>query len=273
MFDLETEIGSWRASLEAELLGSSDRLAELESHLRDAFDRERQRGRDDRHAWDEAIRQLGDMRGIAREFRKANVTWLPASIGYVLLCLAVIAVTIGCARAMHAQRMTLLLASHIVAVTLGYLALLILGAMAFCAAIAHARSHWPTVPQHAFRVAGLRLGLLGIVASTCGIVLGMIWSHQNWGRWWGWDARELGAVAVLAWSVLMWINFRAAESSASRRLTAALIASVVVCIAWFGPFIGDVQTGIHSAPIGIAVIVLVLAHFGAIHVAQLPART
>ena len=51
----------------------------------------------------------------------------------------------------------------------------------------------------------------GIYAITCfaalfsfiGTVLGGIWADQSWGRFWGWDPKENGALIIVLWNVLI----------------------------------------------------------------------
>ena len=35
--------------------------------------------------------------------------------------------------------------------------------------------------------------------SFVGTVLGGIWADQSWGRFWGWDPKENGAVLIVLW--------------------------------------------------------------------------
>src|SRR5262249_3666445 len=36
-----------------------------------------------------------------------------------------------------------------------------------------------------------------------GTVLGGIWADQSWGRFWGWDPKENGALMIVIWNVLI----------------------------------------------------------------------
>ena len=39
--------------------------------------------------------------------------------------------------------------------------------------------------------------------SFVGTVLGGIWADQSWGRFWGWDPKENGAVLIVLWNTLI----------------------------------------------------------------------
>ena len=39
--------------------------------------------------------------------------------------------------------------------------------------------------------------------SFVGTVLGGIWADQSWGRFWGWDPKENGALLIVIWNALI----------------------------------------------------------------------
>ena len=39
--------------------------------------------------------------------------------------------------------------------------------------------------------------------SFMGTVLGGIWADQSWGRFWGWDPKENGALLIVIWNALI----------------------------------------------------------------------
>ena len=39
--------------------------------------------------------------------------------------------------------------------------------------------------------------------SLVGTVLGGIWADQSWGRFWGWDAKENGALLIVIWNAII----------------------------------------------------------------------
>ena len=36
-----------------------------------------------------------------------------------------------------------------------------------------------------------------------GTILGGIWADQSWGRFWGWDPKENGALLIVLWHLMM----------------------------------------------------------------------
>jgi ABC-type transport system involved in cytochrome c biogenesis permease subunit len=44
---------------------------------------------------------------------------------------------------------------------------------------------------------------LTLVLSLIGTVLGGIWANDSWGRFWGWDPKENGALMIVLWALAM----------------------------------------------------------------------
>ena len=43
----------------------------------------------------------------------------------------------------------------------------------------------------------------GLFFSFIGTVLGGLWADDSWGRFWGWDPKENGALMIVLWNVLV----------------------------------------------------------------------
>ncbi|MGH7997820.1 MAG: cytochrome c biogenesis protein CcsA, partial [Opitutaceae bacterium] len=70
--------------------------------------------------------------------------------------------------------------------------------------------------------------------SFVGTVLGGIWADQSWGRFWGWDPKENGALIIVIWNALI-LHVRWAGLARSRGLMAlAVFGNVVTAWSWFG---------------------------------------
>src|SRR5262249_58541963 len=90
----------------------------------------------ERRASDSPLPRRGPPRALAAEFAKLApsraATWLPVRLANGVL-LALAAALVGyCAGRLQDGRLGLLLASHVVAVTLGYGTTLLVGGLAFC---------------------------------------------------------------------------------------------------------------------------------------------
>jgi cytochrome c biogenesis factor len=82
------------------------------------------------------------------------------------------------------------------------------------------------------------------VFGLVGTVLGGLWADDSWGRFWGWDPKENGALLVVLWSALV-LHARAARMVRERGLAILAIAgNIVTAWSWFG--VNELGVGLHS---------------------------
>ena len=174
------------------------------------------------------------------------------------------------------------LSTHVVAVTLGYASTFVAGLLAIlyialglftpilsqkltqrsAAAISAvrglaggARAGIKTAVKLSSEVGKLEVGkalakmVYGIVCfatlfSFTGTVLGGIWADQSWGRFWGWDPKENGALIIVLWNAVI-LHARWGGLVRDRGLmTMAVFGNVVTSFSWFG--VNMLGIGLHS---------------------------
>lgn len=70
--------------------------------------------------------------------------------------------------------------------------------------------------------------------SLVGTVLGGIWADQSWGRFWGWDAKENGALLIVIWNAII-LHARWAGIAKIRGISClAIFGNIVTAWSWFG---------------------------------------
>ncbi len=80
--------------------------------------------------------------------------------------------------------------------------------------------------------------------SFVGTVLGGIWADQSWGRFWGWDPKENGALIIVLWNALI-LHLRWGGIIRERGLVACAIGgNIVTAWSWFG--VNMLGIGLHS---------------------------
>jgi len=80
--------------------------------------------------------------------------------------------------------------------------------------------------------------------SFVGTVLGGIWADQSWGRFWGWDPKENGALIIVLWNALI-LHARWGGLVKARGLMAlAIFGNIVTSWSWFGT--NMLGVGLHS---------------------------
>ena len=80
--------------------------------------------------------------------------------------------------------------------------------------------------------------------SFVGTVLGGIWADQSWGRFWGWDPKENGAVLIVLWNALI-LHARWSGLVRDRGLAVlAVLGNMVTAWSWFGT--NQLGIGLHA---------------------------
>ncbi|MBI4626625.1 MAG: cytochrome c biogenesis protein CcsA, partial [Verrucomicrobia bacterium] len=137
------------------------------------------------------------------------------------------------------------LATHVVTVTVGYSATFLAG---FLALIYVLRGVLTRSLDQATGDALARM-IYGVVCfatlfSFVGTVLGGIWADQSWGRFWGWDPKENGALLIVMWNAVI-LHARWGGLVRQRGLAAlAIFGNIVTAWSWFG--VNMLGVGLHS---------------------------
>jgi ABC-type transport system involved in cytochrome c biogenesis permease subunit len=137
------------------------------------------------------------------------------------------------------------LATHVVIVTLGYSSTFVAGFLAIVYVI---RGVFTRGLDLATRRAMARM-VYGIICfatlfSFTGTVLGGIWADQSWGRFWGWDAKENGALIIVLWNALI-LHARWGGLVRERGImNLAIAGNIVTSWSWFG--VNMLGVGLHS---------------------------
>ena len=136
------------------------------------------------------------------------------------------------------------LATHVVTVTLGYTAGLMASFLAKVLIVAKLINRYPekmrkSLPRMIYGVVAF-----GLVFSVVGTILGGIWANDSWGRFWGWDPKENGALMIC----LLMISMLHARMSGMIKPLGFAVASVflgmVVAFSWW--HVNLLGVGLHS---------------------------
>jgi hypothetical protein len=242
MFDLKAQIEEWRRAVSAQFGDRTDVLDELEAHLREDVEQRVRAGAPPELAWEQARAQLGEPRALAAEFAKVRGrAWLPARVTLAVVIGFALSVAVWAFARASQGRIDTLLAVHVVAVTVGYTAVFAVGTLSACALLARATGRWDATRARGFRSAVLMLGATSLSLTAVAIALGSLWARDHMGRYWGWDAKEIGGLAVLAASGLSVTAAALGRRKAHRSeradglLLAGIAGNIVVSLSWFGP--------------------------------------
>jgi ABC-type transport system involved in cytochrome c biogenesis permease subunit len=80
--------------------------------------------------------------------------------------------------------------------------------------------------------------------SFVGTVLGGLWADDSWGRFWGWDPKENGALMIVLWNALI-LHARWGGLVRERGLAnLAIVGNAVTTWSWFG--VNELSVGLHT---------------------------
>jgi ABC-type transport system involved in cytochrome c biogenesis permease subunit len=88
------------------------------------------------------------------------------------------------------------------------------------------------------------LTLIALLFTTIGTILGGIWADQSWGRFWGWDPKENGAMLICLWQMVLLHGRLGGLIKAPGFAFGLIINNIVVALAWFG--VNLLNVGLHN---------------------------
>ncbi len=142
------------------------------------------------------------------------------------------------------------LATHVVTITLGYattfgaglLGILFIFAGIATPALSEQVGQWTVRKALANMIYGIVC--FALFFSFVGTVLGGLWADDSWGRFWGWDPKENGALIIVLWNALI---LHARWGGMVRDRGMALLAiggNMVTAWSWFG--VNELGVGLHA---------------------------
>ena len=137
------------------------------------------------------------------------------------------------------------LATHVVIITFGYSAIFLAGALAILfvlLGVFGSRFNKDTARSLSAMVYGIIC--FGTLFSLVGTILGGIWADQSWGRFWGWDPKENGALMIVIMGAI-YLHARWGGICKERGLMAlAIWGNIITAWSWFGT--NMLPVGLHS---------------------------
>ena len=143
------------------------------------------------------------------------------------------------------------LSTHVTVITTGYMACCVAGLIGHVymvqAILQGGRGRRARIDDkrlaHTYRTLFGTLAL-GLTLSFVGTMLGGIWADQSWGRFWGWDPKENGALLIVLWCAILFHARMGKMIGPFGMAAGSALLIVVVMMAWFG--INLLGVGLHS---------------------------
>ncbi len=137
------------------------------------------------------------------------------------------------------------LATHVTCVTLGYSATFVAGLLGLTYVFIGICTPMLTAPVG--KIFGRMIyGVIcfALFFSFFGTVLGGLWADDSWGRFWGWDPKENGALIIVLWNALI-LHARWDGLVKDRGLAVLAIGgNIATAWSWFG--VNELGIGLHS---------------------------
>jgi ABC-type transport system involved in cytochrome c biogenesis permease subunit len=137
------------------------------------------------------------------------------------------------------------LATHVTTITLGYATTYLAGLLGVVYVLRGALTPSLT-PAIGKDISRMIYGTLcfSIFFSFVGTVLGGLWADDSWGRFWGWDPKENGALIIVLWNALV-LHARWGGMVKDRGMAVLAIGgNIFVSWSWWG--VNELGAGLHS---------------------------
>ena len=138
------------------------------------------------------------------------------------------------------------LATHVTAITVGYAAGMVAAAIATLYLVTRLFGIRKGTPAFGKSLIRMTYGTLcfGLIFSVVGTILGGIWANESWGRFWGWDPKENGAMLICLAQIII-LHGRMGGFLRDFGLAAAVaFQGTVIAFSWFG--VNLLGVGLHS---------------------------
>jgi len=137
------------------------------------------------------------------------------------------------------------LSTHVITINLGYATTMLAGCLGIVYLIAVPMLGLVRGKQEK-QLVGMMYGSLcfAILFSFVGTVLGGLWADDSWGRFWGWDPKENGALMIVLWTAVA-LHARWGKMVGPRGLAMlAVFGNVITAWSWFG--VNQLSQGLHA---------------------------
>ncbi len=138
------------------------------------------------------------------------------------------------------------LSTHVTTIIIGYAAGLLAAALAHVFVVGKAfnikkddKEFYRTLTRMVYGIVAFEL-----IFSFIGTVLGGIWANYSWGRFWGWDPKENGALLIVLWTLATLHARKGGYIKDMGLHLAAIFLGIIVAFSWWG--VNLLGVGLHS---------------------------
>ncbi|NLD95289.1 MAG: cytochrome c biogenesis protein CcsA [Fibrobacter sp.] len=136
------------------------------------------------------------------------------------------------------------LTSHIVTIALGYAGFVAAGLIGHIYLIKKVFTKTEIGRMQLMARAVYGIFVFGFIFTIIGTLLGGMWADQAWGRFWGWDPKENGALLIIIWGLIVLHLYHGRLTKDSGLAIGAVVGVILVMCTWIG--VNLLGVGLHS---------------------------
>ena len=138
------------------------------------------------------------------------------------------------------------LATHVTTVTIGYSAGLLASALGHLYVLGKAFGLKRTDRAFYTSLGRMVYGMIafGLIFSVIGTILGGVWANDSWGRFWGWDPKENGALMIVLGNLAILHARMGGFMGPFGMALSSILLGVIVAFSWWG--VNLLGVGLHS---------------------------
>jgi ABC-type transport system involved in cytochrome c biogenesis permease subunit len=136
------------------------------------------------------------------------------------------------------------LGTHVVTITIGYSSTFVAGMLGHVFIFRRLVGKLDKPTSKALTQMTYGIICFCLLFSFVGTILGGIWADQSWGRFWGWDPKENGALLLVLWHSIV-LHARLGGYARDRGIAVMAVFGNIICsLAWFG--VNMLGIGLHT---------------------------
>jgi ABC-type transport system involved in cytochrome c biogenesis permease subunit len=157
------------------------------------------------------------------------------------------------------------LGTHVIIINLGYASGLLASGLSMVYIGSRLPHGWRADNEMERSITRMVYGIVcfTLLFSLVGTVLGGVWANDSWGRFWGWDPKENGALMIVLWSLVI---LHARMGGYIKRIglhAASVMLGLITVFSWWGVNLLDIGLHSYGRTSGVAEILAKVYWFGA----------
>ncbi|MDR2845130.1 MAG: cytochrome c biogenesis protein ResB [Puniceicoccales bacterium] len=136
------------------------------------------------------------------------------------------------------------LTTHVVTITFGYAAMFVAGLLGALFLVLRVCNRLDATSRASLERVVYGVMCFATLLSFTGTMLGGVWADQSWGRFWGWDPKENGALLIVLWCAVYLHTRWGRLLGATGLMQLVVVGNIITAASWFGTNLLGV--GLHS---------------------------